>query len=99
MTTAITAGSTTLATNYAKLTIRNPSVNCATAGGTTLYATGPFASAFFGSPLHADHLTNRHLLPSATDVLCFTVLLDPATPATLQNTDMTAAFTFAAEQL
>ncbi|HLZ28412.1 MAG TPA: TasA family protein [Chloroflexota bacterium] len=98
MTTAITAGSSTLANTYMDLSVRTTSADCAAADNPPLY-TGSLAGAFFGSPLHANHLTNRHLLPSATDVLCFTVLLDPATPASQQNTDMTAEFTFAAEQV
>jgi spore coat-associated protein N len=78
-------------------------VVCATtAPGTVLYGPADLGSAaginIVGDPTQGGQLGDRTLAASASEVVCFKVLLPTATDNTYQGLTATATFAFAAEQ-
>lgn len=81
---------------------KDGSCSTSSAGDETLYSTAALSSAAFGDPSQGAQTGDRELTPSgstSSEDLCFTVQLPSNTSTTLAGTNVTATFTFSAEQV
>jgi predicted ribosomally synthesized peptide with SipW-like signal peptide len=81
-----------------ELTIKTKTSNpCSSFDGTSLFS-GALSAAALGDPTAGSQIGDRTLNASASEVLCFKVLLPGATDDDYQGATTTATLTFAAEQ-
>ncbi|MGH2784232.1 MAG: TasA family protein [Actinomycetota bacterium] len=99
MTTAI-SGSSTLSDGLT-LAVKSGVTTCSNAGfgtdGTSVYS-GALTAGAIGDATQGSQGGDRSLAASASEVLCFQVLLPTTAANSLQSLSATATFTFSAEQ-
>ena len=82
-----------------ELTIRLKTASaCSAEDGVILYGPGALSGGLIGANTQGAQAGDRGLIASATETLCFKVLLPITTGNAFQNASTTAMFTFDAEQ-
>jgi hypothetical protein len=96
--TTSTSGDATLASTL-QLTIRTKTANpCSSQDGTIVYGPGNLSAGAIGNPAHGVHPGDRVVTGGASEDLCFRVALPGTAPLSVQEKNIGATFSFAAEQ-